>query len=75
MKAQDSKNKPFKDNTYLKYSGMGFQMLATILIGLGLGVFLDNKLDTGKIFTAICTFVFVIASLYLVLRDFIKSKD
>jgi len=75
MKNQNTKNKPFKDNTYLKYSSMGFQMLATILIGLGLGLFLDNKFSTGKLFTAICTLLFVVASLYLVLKDFIKKDE
>jgi F0F1-type ATP synthase assembly protein I len=54
---------------------MGFQMLATILIGLGLGLFLDNKFSTGKLFTAICTLLFVVASLYLVLKDFIKKDE
>mgnify|MGYP002628044058 FL=1 len=54
---------------------MGFQMLATILIGLGLGLFLDNKFNTGKLFTAICTLIFVVASLYLVLKDFIKKEE
>ena len=75
MKTPNSKNKPFKDKAYLKYSSMGFQMLATIVIGVGLGLFLDNKFNTGKLFTAICSLFFVLASLYLVLKDFIKKDS
>lgn len=75
MKTQNSKNKPFRDNAYLKYTSIGFQMLATILIGLGLGLFLDKTFGTGKIFTAICSLLFVVASLYLVLRDVVKNQN
>ncbi|MDA9952351.1 MAG: AtpZ/AtpI family protein [Chitinophagales bacterium] len=70
---QASKNKPSSQNKYLKYSGMAFQMIATILLGLGIGYFLDDYLGTEKIFTAIFTLLFVIASIYLTLKDFIKK--
>ena len=66
---------PSKDdaNKYLRYSGIAFQMLATILIGLFLGMYLDNKFGTQKIFTAICSLLFVVASLYIVLKEFINK--
>tara|TARA_Y100000385_G_scaffold145352_1_gene150961 strand:- start:956 stop:1114 length:159 start_codon:yes stop_codon:yes gene_type:complete len=52
---------------------MAFQMIATILLGLGIGYFLDDYMGTEKIFTAIFTLFFVIASMYLTLKDFIKK--
>lgn len=74
MKNQDSKKKQSENSkAYLKYSGMGFQMIATILIGVLLGVFLDNKFNTQSIFTAICSLLFVVLSLYVVLKEFIKK--
>jgi F0F1-type ATP synthase assembly protein I len=51
---------------------MAFQMIATILLGLGIGFLLDSYLGTEKMFTAIFTLLFVIASMYLTLKDFIK---
>lgn len=60
-------------NKYLKYTSIGFQMLGTILLGVLLGLFLDNKLGTEKIFTAIFSLVFVVISLYLVLKEFIQK--
>ena len=70
---QAFKNKPSSRNKYFKYSGMAFQMMATILLGLGLGYFLDHHLGTEKLFTAIFTLLFVTASMYLTLKDFIKK--
>lgn len=58
---------------FIKYAGMAFQMIATILLGLGIGYFLDCVFGTEKIFTAIFTLLFVIASMYLTLKDFIQK--
>jgi|TARA_B100001093_G_scaffold478267_1_gene506276 F0F1-type ATP synthase assembly protein I len=52
---------------------MAFQMMATILLGLGIGYFLDDHLGTEKLFTTIFTLLFVMASMYLTLKDFIKK--
>lgn len=73
MTKKPSKNKQSNTpNPYFKYSGMAFQMLAVILIGLGIGKFLDKQLDTTNIFTAISTVLAVTASIYLSIKDFIK---
>ncbi len=74
MTKKPSKKKPSeKISPYLKYTGMAFQMLATILLGVGLGYFIDKQLGTDKIFTAIFALLFVVASMYLTLKDFIKK--
>lgn len=69
---QPSKKKRSKPPKFIQYSGMAFQMIATILIGVGIGYFLDSYFDTGKIFTAIFALLFVVVSMYLTLKDFIK---
>jgi len=57
-------------NNYLKFTGMGFQMLATI----GLFTFIGYKIDesaqhTTKWVTAILSLTGVFVSLYLVIRS------
>lgn len=67
----DNDDKPA--NSYLKYSGMGFQMIATI----GLFTYAGYKIDQGanhqtKWVTAIFSLAGVFVSLYLVIRS-VKS--
>jgi F0F1-type ATP synthase assembly protein I len=62
--------------TFTRYSGMGFQMVAIILLFYWAG----SKLDEGSanekpIYTAVLTLLGVFAGLYLVLKDFIFRKD
>lgn len=64
------KEKPF--NQYLKYSGIAFQMIAVILMGVFIGKFLDKLFQSNIIFTTILTLFFVGLSLYIALKDFIK---
>lgn len=62
-------------NNYLKYSGMAFQMVGTMLIGILVGKWLDRKLETPQpYFTALFALVFTGAAIYLVLRDFLAKK-
>ena len=63
-----------KVNNYLKYSSMGFQMVGALLVGILIGRWLDRMLETPKpYFTATLALVFTSASIYLVLRDFLKK--
>lgn len=69
----DPKNKPTPN--YIKYSGIAFQMLATI----GVFVFIGYKIDEYQgvenfIFTAVLGIVGVAASLYLVIRSLNKDS-
>lgn len=65
-----------KINNYLKYSGMAFQMVGTMLLGVLMGKWLDRKLETPQpYFTAIFALLFTVAAIYLVLRDFLAKKE
>lgn len=66
--------KPFienrKFNAYLKYSGLGFQLIAVILAGAFAGRFLDRKLENETpYFTAGLIMFFLIAYLVKLVRD------
>ncbi len=65
-----------KINNYLKYSGMAFQMVGTMLVGVLLGKWLDRTLNTPQpYFTAVFALLFTVAAIYLVLRDFLAKKE
>jgi hypothetical protein len=57
-------------NSYLKYSGMGFQMIATIGIFTYAGYKIDQAANhQTKWVTAILSLIGVFVSLYLVIRS------
>ena len=63
-------------NSFVRYSGMGFQMIANILLFYWAGSKLDARSGNEKpVYTAILTLLGVFAGLYLVLKDFIFRKD
>ena len=69
----DPKNKPTPN--YIKYSGIAFQMMATI----GVFVFVGYKIDEHKgidnfLFTSLLGIVGVAASLYQVIRSLNKDR-
>ncbi|MEM1320952.1 MAG: AtpZ/AtpI family protein [Bacteroidota bacterium] len=69
-----SKKKPV--NNVLKYSGMAVQMAVMLMIGTYLGSKLDERFATEQAyFTALFAILFLGASLYLTLKDFIKNTD
>jgi len=63
-------------NDYIKYAGIGFQMLAIIGIFTWVGVKLDER-SSGKqpVFTAILSLLGVVVGIYTALRDFIRPND
>ncbi len=62
-------------NDYLKYSGIGFQIAATIGVGVFIGYQLDKWLHTPQpYFTLGFSFVFVILALVIGLKDWGKKK-
>jgi F0F1-type ATP synthase assembly protein I len=55
---------------FARLSGVGLQMGVTIFLGAYLGKYLDEKFPSEKKwFTIICTLLFVVISLYNVLRQ------
>ena len=74
-------NKKFNDSSrkhldnYAKYSAIGFQMLAVILIGVFGGRKLDQWIGNDhNVFTIIFSLLSVFAAIYLAIKDFIKLK-
>ncbi|HMO37919.1 MAG TPA: AtpZ/AtpI family protein [Saprospiraceae bacterium] len=61
-------------NVYMKYTGMAFQMAATIAIGIFAGKYLDRYFQTETpYFTILGAFIFAAAAMYLVIKDFLKN--
>ena len=53
---------------------MAFQMIAAILLGLWIGTRIDNALENEThVFTAVTTLVFLLATLFLIIRSLTKS--
>jgi F0F1-type ATP synthase assembly protein I len=62
-------------NSYLKYSGLGFQIAGTLAAGVFLGYWLDKWFKTQQpYFMLACSFTFLIAGMYLGFRDFLKKN-
>ncbi|GIV31005.1 MAG: hypothetical protein KatS3mg029_0356 [Saprospiraceae bacterium] len=58
----------------LRYSGMAFQLVILIAIGAYVGRLLDDHFQTDKPYlTALSVVVFLLAGLYLILRDLLRS--
>lgn len=69
------KQKGKNTTNFIKYSGMGFQMLATIGLFAFAGYKIDGYRNSDKlIFTAVLGLVGVIISLYQVVRQ-LNSKE
>ena len=73
----DQKKKVVKSaESYLKYSGMAFQMAAILIIGALAGKKLDAYYQTEKpYFTLLLVIIAIIAAFYLTLKDFIFDTD
>ncbi len=62
-------------NNFAKYSGMAFQMLATIGVFTFIGYQIDKKYKGEQpVFTALLGFVGVIVSLFMTIRSLTKNK-
>jgi len=74
MQTQDSKKRKFKKtkeavDAYAKYSNIGMQMLAMILIGVFGGLKLDEWLENGvPVFTLIGSALSVFGAIYVVIK-------
>lgn len=62
-------------NSYVKYSGIAFQMIAIILIGVFGGMKIDKWLKTEKpVFTALFSVLAVILAIYYSIKDLLRTK-
>lgn len=84
MHPQENHSKPDSEKTdgkassrarsYMKYSGMAFQMGAIILVGVWVGKKLDERFSTSTPWFTVGMALFsVFAALYIVLKDFLKK--
>ncbi len=73
---EEKKNKNLKRaNSYMRYTGMGFQMGIIILIGAIVGKKLDENFQTDRpYFTILLAVAATFAAMYLALKDFIFPK-
>jgi ATP synthase protein I len=69
--AKKTENSPV--NAYAKYTGLGIQMIAVILVSVWGGIKLDELLSfKTPVFTIILSLLGVFAAIYTAVKDFIK---
>jgi len=63
-------------NNYARFSGVGFQMLATIGVGVWGGIKLDNIYPNNyQVFAVICSLISIGVALYLVIKQVTKFSN
>ncbi|MDX2003101.1 MAG: AtpZ/AtpI family protein [Chitinophagales bacterium] len=69
-----SRKKPLND--YVKYSALGFQMMAIIGVGVGLGYLIDSKWGKPETntFTIIFSLLFVVGSMVWVIMQLLRDQ-
>lgn len=75
--SKDKSKKKQSSSDIGKYSGLAFQMVAVIILGFLISSFVKSKMHEGMaadLVQAGIILFFVIASIYLVLKDFISPK-
>jgi hypothetical protein len=71
---EEPKNKKNQLNNYVKYSGLGFQMMATIGVAVWLGLKLDEWLELKfPAFSVTLSCVALIGSLIIFIRSLPKE--
>ena len=72
MKDETPIKKPI--NSYLRYSGLGFQLAATIGLGVFIGVELDKWAKTSQPwFTIGSSILFLVVGFYASFKDLLKK--
>lgn len=75
-KSKKPKSNPSPLNSYARYSGLAFQMIAIILAGVFGGIKLDEIVKWEfPVFTLVLTLLAVILSMYYAVKDLIRFKD
>ncbi|HBL74892.1 MAG: hypothetical protein A2W90_07025 [Bacteroidetes bacterium GWF2_42_66] len=68
MKTNQQKKTDTGMNSLLRYSGLGFEMLAIIGMFIFLGIKIDGWLNLNHVFTIILSMLSVFAALFYALR-------
>ncbi|RYD76254.1 MAG: AtpZ/AtpI family protein [Sphingobacteriales bacterium] len=63
-----------KIDPVMKYMSAGFQILAPVVAGVLIGLWLDKHFQKDNaIYTIICSSVMIVVALYLFIKQFFKS--
>ncbi|MCK5400600.1 MAG: AtpZ/AtpI family protein [Flavobacteriaceae bacterium] len=74
-KSQEQKPKE-RLNTYARFSGIGFQMIAIIGLGVFLGIKLDEKYPNKySLFAIICSLTSIGIALYFVIKQVTRFSN
>ncbi len=60
-------------NNYARYSGMAFQMIFIIALGVFGGVKLDVHFGCKPVLTLVCSFAGLFVAFYVVIKDALRS--
>ena len=72
MAGKPNPQKP--DNSYLRYSGIGCQLAATIGVGVFLGYELDKWQKTAQpYYTIACAILFLVVGFYAMFRELMRG--
>lgn len=72
---QEPRQQPRRNDSFIRYSSMATQMGVTIFLGVWGGMKLDQKFPHRiPIFTLILSLASVIIAIYMVIKDFLKTK-
>jgi F0F1-type ATP synthase assembly protein I len=77
VKKEPKENRRQSLNALARYSGMAFQIGATVILCLYLGKWLDSKIKLSlnfPLFTTFLTILGVFLGVYFVIRDLLKNK-
>jgi hypothetical protein len=75
MASTNKDENPKQATNFAKYTGMAFQMLATIGLFTFVGYQIDKKYKGPQpVFTALLSFVGVVISLYMAIRSLTKAN-
>ena len=75
-KPTKAKSNPSRLNDYARYSGLAFQMIAIILLGVFGGVKLDERVKWEfPVFTLVLTLFAVFLSMYFAIKDLIRPGN
>ena len=72
--SQNPKN-PKKSDNWIRYSGLGFEMIFIILLGVFGGIKLDNILNSKPLLTVLLSLAGVIMAIYFALKDLLRKPE